>query len=121
MRLLANTIGLDPAFSILGTLEVLAYGSLVGATVGAALSFTAPKMRGHWPVRGLAIALLSFGGTVLTLPDHIAVTVRPFADHMLLVLTLFGCCFLAFGLAMGWLNWRLSSPATGADPAALRE
>jgi hypothetical protein len=121
MRTLAITLPRDPAFSLGGTLEVVAYGAIVGAVSGAAYSLFRPAFSGRWWAQGVILAALSYAGTIATLPAHIADTARPFADRMALVLTLFGLCFLAFGLATARISFRASSPASEAVPASPRE
>jgi len=118
MRLLAVSIARDPAFSLGGTLEIVAYGAIVGAVSGAAFALGRPVMPGRWWVQGLMLAALAYAGTIATLPEHIADTTRPFADQMRLVLALFGLCFLLFGLVVARVSSRGSSPAPEAAPAA---
>lgn len=117
MRLLATMTSRDPAFSAGGTLEVVAYGAIVGTVSGAAFGLCRPIMpRRRW-VRGFILSALAYAGTIATLPAHIADTARPFAGQMPIVLALFGLCFLAFGLAMARLSFPTSSPAAGGAQA----
>jgi hypothetical protein len=117
MRLLALTIDRDPSFSLGGTAEIVAYGSIVGFMSAALLAIARPILPRRWPIRGLILAALGYAGTIATLPAHIADTARPFADRMPLVMALFGLCFLLFGLALARLNSLWSSPAPAAAPA----
>ena len=118
MRLLALAIDRGPAFSIGGTAEVVAYGAIVGVMSAALFAMARPILPRRWPIQGLIIAGLSYGGTIVTLPAHIAETARPFADRMPLVLTLFGFCFVLFGLALARFSSLWSSPTSAAAPAA---
>jgi hypothetical protein len=106
MRLLALRIGNEGVFSLGGSAEVVLYGALVGAAGGAGTALAAPLLRSHTVAGGLLLGLTLLGGTVATLPPHIAETAAPFADHMLWVWLLFGLCFLAWGLAMAHLAAR---------------
>ena len=117
MRLLALAIGRGPAFSIGGTAEVVAYGAIVGVMSAALFAMARPILPRRWPVQGLILAAFSFGGTVATLPTHIAETARPFTDRMPLVLTLFGICFLLFGLALARFSSLWSNPAPAGAAA----
>jgi len=121
MRLLAMSIERDPIFSLGGTLDVVAYGAIVGTVSGAAFSLCRPLMPRRWSFQGLIVAALAYTGTIATLPAHITDTARPFADQMTLVLTLFGLCFLLFGLTMARVSSRGPSPVPVAAPAAPRE
>lgn len=100
MRLLALAIGRDPVFSLGGSVEVAAYGAIVGGVSGLILGFFAPHIRGRWWTTGVATGLLAYFGTIATLPAHIAETARPFSGQMTLVHGLFGVAFLLFGLAL---------------------
>ena len=100
MRLLALSIDREPAFSLGGSLEVAAYGAIVGAVAGLVLALFAPRLPGRWWQTGLAAGLLTYLGTIATLPAHIAETARPFSGHMTLVHGLFGLAFVLFGLAL---------------------
>ncbi|HEU0311140.1 MAG TPA: hypothetical protein VFR36_07985 [Sphingomicrobium sp.] len=116
MRLLANIIARDPAFSIGGSLEVIAYGAIIGAVSGSAFFLCRPILPGRWWTQGVALAGLAYAGTVATLPAHIADTARPFAGQMTLVLLLFGLCFLLFGFVIArfsYLAFTKSSESVG--------
>jgi len=117
MRLLAMSIARDPVFSLGGTLDIVAFGAIVGTVSGAAFSLCRPLMPMRWSLQGSIVAALAYAGTIATLPAHIADTARPFADQMTLVLTLFGLCFLLFGLTMARVSSLGSSPAPGAGQA----
>lgn len=121
MRMLAITIAREPAFSLGGTIEVVAYGAIVGTISGAAFALFRPVLPRRWWAQGVILAALSCAGTIAALPTHIADTARPFADRMPLVLALFGLCFLTFGLATARVSSRGSSQAPEAVPAAPRE
>ena len=118
MRLLAMMIARDATFSMAGSLEVIAYGAIVGAVSGAIFSVTRSNLPTPWPIQGILLATLSYAGTIATLPAHIADTARPFAGRMPIVLLLFGLCFLLFGLATAYFNSLWSSPATAAAPVS---
>ncbi len=100
MRLLALYRDIPPGFSTGGSLEVVAYGAIVGSVTGLflAIAMTTVSM----PIRysGPLVALLSYAGTIATLPRHIAATVQPFAGDMAIVLSLFSVCFLIFGYVL---------------------
>ncbi len=121
MRLLAVMIERDPAFSLGGSLEVVAYGAIVGAVSGAVFALLRPIMSWGWLTQGILLATLTYFGTIATLPAHIAETARPFAGQMPFVLLLFGLCFTAFGLTMARVSSRGSNPAPEAAPIAPRE
>ncbi len=121
MRILAVIIAREPAFSLGGSLEIIAYGAIVGTVSGAVFALARPFTPEHWSISGLLLAAIAYAGTILTLPAHIADTARPFAAMMPTVLMLFGLCFLLFGLGMARLSYRASSPTPADDPAAPRE
>ena len=121
MRILALAIARDPLFSIGGSLEVIAYGAIIGMASGAVFVLAHPILPERWWIAGMIMAAVTYAGTILTLPAHIADTARPFASMMPAVLALFGMCFLVFGLAMARLSSLWSSPAQEAAPAAPRE
>ena len=98
MRLLTLAEMRETVFSVGGTLDVMAYGGIVGAVSGLVAGFLPPGGR-TW-ARGSVFGLTVYVATILTLPAHIAETARPFADRMPLVLGLFGLCFLIFGIAL---------------------
>lgn len=112
MRLLALLIARDGVFSVGGSLEVIAYGAIVGCVSGAAFAALRPYVRGPWWVQGIVLGVVTFAGTIVTLPAHIADTARPFAGQMAIVLALFGLCFALFGLAIA----RLLLPRRGFEP-----
>jgi len=118
MRILAVAIAREPAFTIGGSLKVIAYGAIVGLVSGGAFALARPILPERNWIAGLLQATITYAGTILTLPAHIAETARPFADRMPVVLLLFGLCFLLFGLAMAYFNYLWSSPAQAAAPAA---
>jgi len=103
MRLLAVVIARDGVFSLGGSLEVVAYGAIVGGVSGAAFAALSPYIRGRWWAHGLALGSVSFAGTIATLPAHIAETARPFGGQITTLLALFGICFALFGLALARL------------------
>lgn len=107
MRALALQNGRPPNFSLSGTLDILAYGALVGGAAGA-VAGVLPKARLSplW-LTGVLLGLLAYAATILTLPAHIAGTAAPFRDAMALVHAGFGLCFVVFGLALAWLLVRL--------------
>lgn len=121
MRILAIIIAREPTFSIGGSLEIIAYGALVGMVSGAVFALARPILPEQWPLGGLLLAAIAYPVTILTLPAHIADTARPFAAMMPTVLALFGFCFLLFGAGLARLSCRASSPAPADDPAAPRE
>ena len=101
MRVLAALNGIAPVFSFGGSMEVVLYGAIVGAVGGVAVAVMSTPLR-RWPsVGGLALGAIVYAGTVATLPGHIAGTAAPFMNMMAAVWSLFGLCFLAWGLAMG--------------------
>jgi hypothetical protein len=118
MRLLAVAIAREPAFSFGGSLEVIAYGAIVGLVSGGAFGLARPILPERRWFGGLLLTMITYAGTILTLPAHIAETARPFADRMPVVLLLFGVCFLLFGLATAYFNSLWSSPAPAAAPAS---
>jgi hypothetical protein len=118
MRTLAVAVAREPAFSIGGSLEVIAYGAIIGLVSGAAFALARSVLPGRRWIGGLLLATISYAGTIATLPAHIADTARPFADRMPVVLLLFGLCFLLFGLATAYFNSRGSSPVPAAAPAS---
>jgi hypothetical protein len=101
MRVLALSIGNPAVFSLGGSLEVVLYGAIVGLAGGFVAALAAPALRRHPLAGGVLLGLLVYAGAVATLPAHIAATARPFAAHMPLVWSLFGLCFLLWGLAVG--------------------
>ena len=103
MRLLAHSIDRPGVFSLGGSLEVVAYGAIVGAAGGVLAAFVRLLPLG-FSARAAAIGLLTYAGTLLTLPDHIADTARPFADRMMLVHALFGATFLLYAVALEVLS-----------------
>ena len=103
MRLLALLITRDGVFSVGGSLEVIAYGAIVGGVSGAAFAALRSYVPARWWIQGFALAALSFAGTIATPPAHISETARPFAGHMNIVYALFGLCFALFGLALARL------------------
>jgi len=103
MRLLALLIARDGDFSVGGSLEVIAYGAIVGSVSGATYAVLRPHIRVFWWVQGIVLGALTFAGTIATLPPHIAETARPFEGQMTIVLALFGLCFALFGLALARL------------------
>lgn len=118
MRILAGSIGREPAFSFGGSLEIIAYGAIVGLVSGAVVASARRILPGRWWIQGLIIGLTTYAVTILTLPAHIADTARPFSGMMPTVLALFGTCFLLFGLALARINSRASSPVREAAPIA---
>ena len=118
MRILAVTIAREPTFSIGGSLEVIAYGAIVGLVSGGAFALAQAILPERRWVGGLLLAAFAYAGTIATLPAHIADTATPFADRMPAVLLLFGLCFLLFGLATAYLSSRGSSLKQAAAQAA---
>ncbi len=118
MRLLAMMIMRDTAFSLAGSLEIVAYGAIVGAVSGAVFAAVRSSLPESWPIQGVLLAALAYAGTIATLPAHIADTAKPFAGLMPVVLLLFGLCFLLFGLATARLSSLGSNPAPAAAPAS---
>jgi hypothetical protein len=98
MRLLALSIDRPASFSLGGSLEVVAYGALLG--LGGGLIKFVSKSVGDGKMGGVFVGLMTYGLALGTLPDHIAQTAAPFADLMWFVHALFGATFLAFGVAL---------------------
>ena len=121
MRLLAISIGRDTGFSLGGSLEVIAYGAIIGTITGALWALFHKWLAGPWWAHGTALGLISYAGTIATLPAHLADTARPFADQMTAVLALFGLCFLLFGLTLARVSSGGSSRARAGAPAGPRE
>ena len=98
MRLLALSIDRPTEFSLGGTSEVVAYGSLLGLGGGLIRFFSQGLGKGK--LGGIFVGLMTYGLAHGTLPDHIAETASPFSAQMWLVHTLFGATFLAFGILL---------------------
>ena len=110
MRLLALSADRPTAFSLGGTLEIVAYGALLGLA-GGLIKFFA-KSLGDGKLGGAFVGLITYGLALGTLPGHIAQTAAPFADRMWLVHMLFGTMFIAFGIALS----RATSSSLFAKP-----
>jgi hypothetical protein len=108
MRLLAMSLDRPTNFSLGGSMEVVAYGALLG--LGGGLIKFVSKSVGEGKMGGVFVGLMTFALARGTLPGHIADTATPFADHMVLVYGLFGTIFVAFGIAL--------SIATSSSPFA---
>jgi hypothetical protein len=102
MRLLSLSIERPASFSLGGSLEVVAYGALLGLG-GGLIKFVA-KGVGEHKRGGVLVGLMTFALALGTLPDHIAKTAAPFADRMWLVYGLFGATFVAFGIALSMVT-----------------
>ena len=98
MRFLAVSTDRPTGFSLGGTLEIIAYGALLGLG-GGLIRFVSGSV-GEGKLGGTFVGLTTYALAIGTLPDHISETAAPFADQMWLVHMLFGTIFLAFGIAL---------------------
>ena len=98
MRLLALSIERPAAFSLGGTMEIVAYGALLG--VGGGFIRYASRSLGEGRPGGIFVGLMTYALALVTLPEHIVETARPFSDRMWLVHIMFGAVFLAFGILL---------------------
>lgn len=105
MRLLALSDERPIGLTAGGTLEVVVYGALCGAA-GGLVYLALARLGWSRPALGAATGLLTFAGTALTLPPHLAATAEPFLSRSWLLLLLFGACFIAYGLALAALAGR---------------
>lgn len=100
MRLLALANEMPAVFSLGGSFEVILYGAIVGLAGGIPAAILARALRRSPLPGGLLLGLAVYSATVATLPAHIADTARPFVPIMPLVWSLFGLCFLLWGIAV---------------------
>lgn len=98
MRVLALTHGQVASFSFGGTLEIVAYGALLGAASGLAVCLARPLLRGSTLVDGLVVGAASCLLTYLTLPAHIPPLFAGFDAAM--IFAVFLPPFFLFGLAL---------------------
>lgn len=105
MRLLTYYDGRDPGFSWGGSLEIILYGAIVGAVSGALYAAASRHLGVNRHILGAAWGLLTYIGTVATLPSHIADTAAPFAGIIVIVHVAFAAVFLVFG----WLLTRYAA------------
>lgn len=128
MRFIALEAGLPGAFSLGGSLEIVAFGALAGAPV--ALGFLLLRARLHgwgaWPGVLLGVALLVVAAAFP--PPSARSAMAATTDTPAATAAAFGVLFVGWGLVLEWLHRRIGSsrardhssagPAAPSDPTA---
>lgn len=119
MRVVALESGLDPGFSLGGSLEVIAFGALVG--VPAAAVYLAWRVRHRsaswWP--GLFFGAGLFAVLAIVQPPAARSALGDTPDTPAATAAAFAALFVAWGASLEWLARRRdrSRPGARATPA----
>ncbi|MFN0179086.1 MAG: hypothetical protein ACKVZ0_09820 [Gemmatimonadales bacterium] len=106
MRFVALEAGMSPGFSTGGSLEVIGFGTLVGAPIAAAFFFLRPRIRVQGPWPGLFIGLLMFAAFALLQPPSARSALSATTDTPAATAALFGGVLAAWGLGLEVLHRR---------------
>ena len=93
--------GLTPAWSLDGTVDVIAFGAIVGAVTGVVYVLVRKYLPGSRLVKGLLAGLVLFGVMVLIRPPSARSAMAGFPDLTAPVLLMFGGICLIYGVALG--------------------
>jgi hypothetical protein len=104
MRFVAVEAGIAPGFSLGGSLDVVAFGAILGAP--AALVFWACRVRWRLPWgAGAAAGLLLFAAVVVIRPPAASSALASTPDTTLVTTLLFAVAFASYGVLLDVL-WR---------------
>ncbi len=108
MRVVALEAGVNPEFSAGGSLEVVAFGVILGAPVALAVW----GCRARWPLpswTGVAIGVLLFSIMALVQPPAARSALAGTPDSPVLTAWLFGLAFVSYGAVLDALwHWTLA-------------
>jgi hypothetical protein len=106
MRLVALESGLDPGFSLGGSLEVMAFGGLVGAPAAAAFLIVRGRLlvAGWWP--GLVFGAALFVALTLAQPPAARSAMAGTPDTPAATVLAFAAMFVGWGGSLEWLARR---------------
>lgn len=100
MRGVTLLAGSRPGFSVGGTLEVLAFGAIVGAVAGALYPWVRRVLPAATVVRGLLLGILTLVALALLRVPSVVRSASGFPNLQVEVLLVFLPTFLLFGLAL---------------------
>lgn len=106
MRFIALLAGITPGFGIGGTLEVLAFGLIIGLPSGLIFPFVASYFPGSKFVKGGVYGILVFL-TVILLPGEAKKVAFMFPEIFPFTVSIFLALFLVYGVVLATLITRL--------------
>ena len=108
MRIIMLMSGGAGGFSMGGSLEVVAFGGMVGAMSGVAFVILQKLIHGRSLFKGFAIGLLTYAALVL-IPFDSKQAANGFPEMQIEIFVLFGLLLIVFGLVLGFLGEKFMS------------
>jgi hypothetical protein len=100
MSVIALMGHVTPTWSLGGTLNVIAFGAIVGAVSGLAYAAVRQYLPGPRVVKGLLAGLLLFGAMLLLRPSSARTAMSGFTTLTVPILLMFGVIELVYGVAL---------------------
>ncbi len=100
MRALAVIAEREVEFSFGGTIEVVAFGAIIGAIAGAAFVAIKKYLPGAAPLKGMSFGLLAFLTLALVRPPSVERSAAAFEGYLSPMVLMFSAAFLLYGIAL---------------------
>lgn len=109
MRGIALTAMGEVGFSAGGTLEVIAFGALVGMPSGIVFALLKPYLRSNPVVSGIGFGVLVFLAVLIT-PGDAKKAALGFPDLFPFIIGAFIGLFVIYGITLSWMVDRMNPP-----------
>jgi len=100
MRALAVIAEREVEFSFGGTIEVIAFGAIIGSIAGAAFVAIKKYLPGPAPLKGVLLGLLTFLTLAIVRVPSVERSAAAFEGFLSLMVLMFGAMFLLYGIAL---------------------
>jgi hypothetical protein len=100
MRALAVIAEREVDFSFSGTIEVVAFGAIIGSIAGAAFVAIKKYLPGAAPLKGMSFGLLTFLTLAIVRTPSVERSVAAFEGFLSPMVLMFGAVFLLYGIAL---------------------
>jgi len=100
MRALAVIAEREVEFSFGGTIEVVAFGAIIGSIAGAAFVAIKKYLPGAAPLKGMSFGLLAYLTLAIVQPPSVERSAAAFAGFLSPMVLMFGAVFLLYGIAL---------------------
>jgi hypothetical protein len=100
MRALAVIAEREVDFSFSGTIEVVAFGAIIGSIAGAAFVAIKKYLPGATPLKGMSFGLLTFLALAIVRLPSVERSAVAFEGFLPPIVLMFGAVFLLYGIAL---------------------